>query len=222
MYYNKIKRACLKLYRRWKGMTPVSTRDRVPRWMRRESCQFQRRVALTNPQHHTLTAPTARQHVRSHVHSYADRLQSALLETWNETFGSLVGMREWKATSVPPYLLRSFSRMAERAEVKMPPGILLQVCPRGGSVNASDCRDLREKQEAAAVGAEAEGEGFLSSSVLGAGAAACAMSRSASDVSATLPAAGARRSFMRSDRSRSAAVAVRGHEPGPRLLIVFG
>lgn len=134
--------------------------------------------------------------------SEANRLQSSLLDTWNATFGALpLTSRDREAAFFPPALLRLLSRMAGRAEVKMPPGMAFgRAEPAGpaghGAREDAASRDLHEDGEEDGED-EDEDEQSLPTSFGGSRVAGMLpTSFGGNHVAGVLPAPGARRSFM--------------------------
>lgn len=92
--------------------------------MRHNSTQiapaFMVSIGLSFP---SISLPMFKYHTRI-ITSEANRLQSSVLDTWNTTFGILPGGSEWQA-AFPRALFQSLSAMTGRADVKMPPGMVL-------------------------------------------------------------------------------------------------
>ncbi|CAM9156831.1 unnamed protein product [Choristocarpus tenellus] len=62
----------------------------------------------------------------------SEHLQSAFLDTWKSTFGSLPGGGSW-GEAFPPLLLKGLTQMAEHAPVVLPMGLKLNVSTEEGS-----------------------------------------------------------------------------------------
>lgn len=116
-------------------------------------------------------------------------MQSALLDTWNHTFGNLPGGRLWEF-SFPPTLLRRLARMAGRAEVRMPPGMALQA-------NLAETSPDFNREEVVDEGGGEEAEATRPPRGDSCRVAQLSSSGFGINVAGTLSAAGARRSFMR-------------------------
>lgn len=123
--------------------------------------------------------------------SEADRLQSHLVETWNHTFGTLPGD---KCSQVfPGRLLDLLGALAERTELRLPPGLCLR--------NASASATPRVAGHAAGTTAEGVdedgGDGSCPPSADGALAGCRLVDREMGGVSGKLPTGATQSSFIR-------------------------
>ena len=122
-----------------------------------------------------------------------DALQSAVIDMWNNTFGILSGHE--CETLIPRGLRRRLSGIAKLVDVKMPFGITLE---DESDLDLPKLSQVAREQEAVLAAAKKMEEHPPQKPVGGTSRRAkYALPGSGNDVAGALPAASARRSFMR-------------------------
>lgn len=123
----------------------------------------------------------------------ADALQSAVIDMWNSTFGVLPAHE--CETIIPRRLRRHLSDMAKHVDVKIPFGIALE---DESGLDLPKFSQVAREQEAVLAAAKRVEERLPHAALGGARrAVGYALPGSGNDVAGALPAASAKRSFMR-------------------------